>query len=147
MKGLIFNVVEEVVTELYDADTWDDLLDAAGVDGAYTALGNYDDDELIGIVDAASTATGNAGGGPVAGRGPSRPPSPRRPAARMSTTPGTPGRSSCRSTRSSIPRYGRCIRKPCRRCSSSPSTATISKCVTDRPDGSTPCRGAHGRLR
>lgn len=58
MKGLIFNIVEEIVTELYDADTWDDLLAAAAVDGAYTALGNYDDQQLLAIVDAASTATG-----------------------------------------------------------------------------------------
>lgn len=58
MKGLIFNVVEEVVIELYDEDTWDDLLDATGADGAYTALGNYDDAELLGIVDAAVKATG-----------------------------------------------------------------------------------------
>jgi len=58
VKGVVFNVVEEVVTELYDADTWDDLLAAAGVDGAYTALGNYGDDELMAIVDAAVAATG-----------------------------------------------------------------------------------------
>lgn len=60
MKGVVFNVVEEVVTELYDAETWDDLLAAAGVDGAYTALGNYGDDELLEIVNAAATATGLA---------------------------------------------------------------------------------------
>jgi hypothetical protein len=60
VKGVVFNVVEEVVTELYDAATWDDLLAAAEVDGAYTALGNYGDDELLGIVDAAAAATGMA---------------------------------------------------------------------------------------
>ncbi len=60
MKGVVFNVVEAVVTELYDADTWDDLLDAAGVDGAYTALGNYDDEELLRIVDAAAAIAGLA---------------------------------------------------------------------------------------
>lgn len=56
MKGVIFNVVEEVVTEAYGADTWDALLDAAGVDGAYTALGNYDDVQLVALVDAAASA-------------------------------------------------------------------------------------------
>lgn len=60
MKGVVFNVVEAVVTELYGADTWDDLLDAAGVEGAYTALGNYDDQEMLRIVDAAAGATGLA---------------------------------------------------------------------------------------
>lgn len=61
MKGVIFNVVEEVVTEAYGPDTWDALLDAAGVDGAYTALGNYDDAELVAIVGAASSALGATG--------------------------------------------------------------------------------------
>lgn len=58
MKGVIFNVVEEVIEELFDADTWDALLDAADVDGAYTALGDYADTELLGIVAAACAATG-----------------------------------------------------------------------------------------
>lgn len=56
MKGVIFNVLEEVVTERFGADTWDALLDAAGVGGAYTALGNYDDAELRAIVAAAASA-------------------------------------------------------------------------------------------
>ena len=57
MKGVVFNVVEEVLTELHDAETWDDLLDSAGLDGSYTALGNYGDHELLGIVEAAAAAT------------------------------------------------------------------------------------------
>ena len=57
MKGVIFNVVGEVVTELYDADTWDDLLAGAGLDGAYTALGNYSDEELVAIVGIAAEVT------------------------------------------------------------------------------------------
>ena len=58
MKGVIFNVVQEVIEELYDTDSWDDLLDAAVLDGAYTALGDYADEELVAIVGAASAATG-----------------------------------------------------------------------------------------
>lgn len=58
MKGIIFNVVEEVVTELFDAATWDHLLDQAKVDGSYTALGNYEDHELEAIVAAGCVATG-----------------------------------------------------------------------------------------
>lgn len=54
MKGILFNVAEEVVTELLGPDGWDDLLDAAGVEGAYTSLGQYDDAELVAIVAAAS---------------------------------------------------------------------------------------------
>jgi hypothetical protein len=58
MKGVIFNVVEEVIEDLFDADTWDALLDEADVDGAYTALGDYADTELLAIVAAACKATG-----------------------------------------------------------------------------------------
>ncbi len=58
MKGIVFNVVEEIVTELFDADTWDHLLDEAKVDGSYTTLGNYGDHELEDIVAAACVATG-----------------------------------------------------------------------------------------
>lgn len=58
MKGVIFNTVEEAVVDLGGEDLWDDLLDAAGVSGSYTALGNYPDEELVAIVGAASDALG-----------------------------------------------------------------------------------------
>ncbi len=54
MKGIIFNVVEHTVTEEFGADVWDELLTAAEIDGAYTALGDYSVDELNAIVTAAS---------------------------------------------------------------------------------------------
>ena len=47
MKGVIFNVIEEVVGDLFGDETWDDLLETAEVDGAYTALGNYADTEPV----------------------------------------------------------------------------------------------------
>lgn len=56
MKGIIFNLLEDVVTQHYGADTWDDLLAAAQVDGAFTSLGSYEDDKLLRLVSAASTA-------------------------------------------------------------------------------------------
>jgi hypothetical protein len=58
MKGIIFNLVQEVVTESYGADTWDSLLDAAELDGVYTSLGSYPDADLFALVGAASTALG-----------------------------------------------------------------------------------------
>lgn len=58
MKGIIFNAVEEAVTNLYSADAWDDLLDAAGVDGNYTSLGNYSDGELLQLVTTGCEMTG-----------------------------------------------------------------------------------------
>ena len=46
MKGVVFNAAQEAVIELFDEDTWDDFLDAAGVDGVYSSVGSYPDEEL-----------------------------------------------------------------------------------------------------
>jgi len=56
VKGIIFNVVEEVVTDRYGEDVWDSLLDSAGLDGSYTSLGSYPDEDLMRLVAAASEA-------------------------------------------------------------------------------------------
>lgn len=58
MKGIVFNLLEECVTAEYGEDTWDSLLDAAGLGGAYTSLGSYGDAELFKLVAAASSALG-----------------------------------------------------------------------------------------
>ena len=49
MKGVIFNAVEDAVERAFGADGWDDTLGRAKVDGSYTSLGNYDDEELAAI--------------------------------------------------------------------------------------------------
>lgn len=54
MKGVIFNLTEEVIVEAHGEDVWDALLDAAELDGAYTSLGNYPDGDLFRLVEAAS---------------------------------------------------------------------------------------------
>lgn len=59
MKGIIFNVTEKAVTELLGEDAWDDLLDDAGLNGDYTALGTYPDEDLLALVSAAATKTGH----------------------------------------------------------------------------------------
>lgn len=56
MKGIIFNLLEEVVTTEYGAATWDRLLDDADLDGAYTSLGSYDDEEIVRLVGVAAVA-------------------------------------------------------------------------------------------
>lgn len=56
MKGVLFNVVEDVVTEALSADAWDAVVDESGVGGAYTSLGTYPDAELGEIVCAAARA-------------------------------------------------------------------------------------------
>lgn len=43
MKGVVFNVLEQVVSAEHGEDTWDRLLDEADLDGAYTSLGSYED--------------------------------------------------------------------------------------------------------
>lgn len=58
MKGVIFNVVEQAIIAEHGDAVWDSLLDDAGVDGAYTALGDYPDDELYRLVAAGSRALG-----------------------------------------------------------------------------------------
>ena len=54
MKGIIFNLVEEAVTARHGEDTWDRVLDEAGVAGAYTSLEMYPDEELLALVGAGS---------------------------------------------------------------------------------------------
>lgn len=54
MKGIVFNLLEEVVSNSYGDAAWDHLLDAAGLDGAYTSLGSYSDDEIFALVKVAS---------------------------------------------------------------------------------------------
>jgi hypothetical protein len=56
MKGILFNVVEDVVTEAMSADAWDDVVEAAGVDGSYTSLASYPDSDLNAIVAAIADA-------------------------------------------------------------------------------------------
>ncbi len=54
MKGVLMNVVEEAVSREWGEDMWDDLLSDADLEGAYTALGNYSDEELVELAEAAS---------------------------------------------------------------------------------------------
>ncbi len=58
IKGFYFNLFEAVVTKDHGGDTWDAMLEAAGLDGAYTSLGNYPDDDVTKLVAAASSALG-----------------------------------------------------------------------------------------
>jgi hypothetical protein len=58
VKGIVFNLLEEVVSAEHGEDVWDALLDSAGVSGVYTSLGGYPDEELDRLVLAASSALG-----------------------------------------------------------------------------------------
>ncbi len=58
VKGIIFNLLERAVVEEHGEDVWDDLLDAAGTDGVFSAVGKYDDATLVALVDAAAEHAG-----------------------------------------------------------------------------------------
>ncbi len=58
MKGVIFNSVAEAVIEFGGEELWDDLLTKAGLTGAYTSLGSYDDTELLTLVKVTADALG-----------------------------------------------------------------------------------------
>jgi hypothetical protein len=55
MKGVVFNLLEEAVVAGPGPDAWEDLIAAAQVNGAYTSLGSYPDEEIFALVDAAAT--------------------------------------------------------------------------------------------
>lgn len=58
MKGIVFTEFLEMVEDAHGLDVVDRLLEAAGVDGAYTSVGTYDHAELIGLVTALAGETG-----------------------------------------------------------------------------------------
>jgi hypothetical protein len=60
MKGIIFNLLEEVVTTYLGENVWDRILEVAGADGAYTSLGNYPDEEFASLLAALSRHSGKS---------------------------------------------------------------------------------------
>jgi hypothetical protein len=52
MKGIIFNLLEEVVTQEHGEEAWEDLLDRSGAEGVYTSLGSYPDQEFVALLQA-----------------------------------------------------------------------------------------------
>jgi len=56
VKGIVFNLLEHVTADAQGEDAWDDVLVAAGLDGAYTSLGSYPDEDFTRLVGAESEA-------------------------------------------------------------------------------------------
>lgn len=54
MKGVVFNLLESMVEEKFGLEAWDELLQRSGSDGVFVSTGCYSDEELTGIVVAAS---------------------------------------------------------------------------------------------
>jgi len=60
MKGIMFNLLEDVVTADRGEGAWDRVLVDAGAEGAYTSLGNYPDEEFMRLLAALSRRTGQS---------------------------------------------------------------------------------------
>lgn len=58
MKGIVFNLLQEIVVDHYGEDVWDQLLDKAELDGVYTSVGSYPDEDLGRLVVSASGMLG-----------------------------------------------------------------------------------------
>jgi hypothetical protein len=54
MKGYVFNLLEHIVARDHGEDTWDALLEGSDLDGVYTSLGSYPDEDLAKLVEAAA---------------------------------------------------------------------------------------------
>lgn len=53
MKGVVFDLLEQVISAEHGEDAWEALLDQTGVTGAFTAVGSYPDETLMVLVGAA----------------------------------------------------------------------------------------------
>lgn len=60
MKGIIFNLLEDVVSTHFGEEAWDQALDSANLNGSYTSLGSYDDGQLAALLGAISARTGQS---------------------------------------------------------------------------------------
>ena len=57
MKGIVFNILNEMVEKEFGMEAWDHLLNETDLDGVYVATATYPDEELMKLVAAASEAT------------------------------------------------------------------------------------------
>ncbi len=58
MKGVVFVELLKMAEDAFGEDAVDDVLEKAGIEGAYTSVGNYPCSELINIVGAFSAHSG-----------------------------------------------------------------------------------------
>lgn len=57
MKGVVFDILRDMVEDRYGLEGWQRILDSAGSAGIYVSTKTYDDTELIGLVTTASDIT------------------------------------------------------------------------------------------
>jgi predicted hydrocarbon binding protein len=58
MKGIVFNLLNEMVEEKFGLEVWDALLLETDLEGIYVATNTYPDSELFDLVGAAEAASG-----------------------------------------------------------------------------------------
>jgi hypothetical protein len=58
MKGVVFTEFMEMVETKFDENMLEEVIDEAGVDGVYTAIGTYPHTDMILLVSALSTKSG-----------------------------------------------------------------------------------------
>lgn len=56
MKGIVFQLLEQTIVEEHGEDTWEEMLEAASLDGAYTSLASYPDEQIGALVSIAAAA-------------------------------------------------------------------------------------------
>ena len=59
MKGVVFNLLEDVVTEEAGEAAWEKALSDSGVDGVYTSLGTYSHEELVALGECIAVQQGS----------------------------------------------------------------------------------------
>jgi len=60
MKGIIFNLLEDVVSRSLGEASWDEILDEVGLDGVYTSLGSYPDGDFKALMAAVAARRGTS---------------------------------------------------------------------------------------
>jgi predicted hydrocarbon binding protein len=58
MKGVVFDLLNEMVEEKFGFQAWEDMLELAKLDGIYVATETYSDAELFKLVAAAESVSG-----------------------------------------------------------------------------------------
>ncbi|GAA6146878.1 heme NO-binding domain-containing protein [Thalassolituus maritimus] len=58
MKGVVFDILRDMIEEKFGLEGWNQLLEKAGSDGMYLSSESYDDSEMVSLLGAASEMTG-----------------------------------------------------------------------------------------
>ncbi|MFT4862213.1 MAG: putative hydrocarbon binding protein [Pseudohongiellaceae bacterium] len=58
MKGVVFDILNEMVEEKFGFQAWESILELANLDGIYVTTETYSDEELFKLVAAAETVSG-----------------------------------------------------------------------------------------